>query len=137
MSRSILIDTNAYSIYKQGSPQAIEVVDYAESIGLPLIVMGELLAGFGSGKREASNRLELQEFLALPAVITVPLDEQTTEFYAQIYGTLRRKGTPIPTNDIWIAALALQHGYALFSYDIHFKFVEGLQFGSTVVELLN
>lgn len=122
---SILLDTNGYSAFKQGRPEAVEIVQRAPHLALSSTILGELLAGFAVGTQEARNRAELQMFLASERVHLLPVDDGTAAYYASVYRMLRRKGRPIPTNDIWIAASALQHGYALFSYDGHFQYVDG------------
>ena len=78
------------------------------------------------GNREKENREELEEFLDAPRVVVYTIDENTAEFYAEILTDLRKKGTPIPTNDIWIASVAFQHGLKLFSKDEHFRNISGL-----------
>jgi predicted nucleic acid-binding protein len=128
--KPILIDSNGYTAFKRGDAAAIEIVRRAERMRLSAIVLGELLAGFRFGKREAVNRRELSEFLASPRVDVLAVDEGTAEHYRAVYGMLRSKGKPIPTNDLWIAASALQHGCALFSFDAHFHHVDGLTFGA-------
>jgi tRNA(fMet)-specific endonuclease VapC len=131
----ILLDTNAYAAFKQGQPEAVEVIQRAPHIYLSTTVLGELLAGFAVGTREARNRAELQQFLESERVRVLSVDNVTADYYAVVYSSLRRKGRPIPTNDIWIAATALQHHCMLFSYDIHFKEVEGLLAGNTLIDL--
>lgn len=98
-------------------------------------MIGELLAGFAVGSREEKNRGQLRQFLASVRVAIGAVDEDTAVYYAKVYRTLRTKGRPIPTNDMWIAATALQHGCALFSYDGHFQAIEGLVVGTTAAEL--
>lgn len=105
-------------------------------IAISGIVLGELLGGFAAGSREAVNRQELQQFLASPRVKVLILDEQTADNYALVYAELRRQGKPIPTNDMWIAAHALQHNLALFSYDSHFQNVGGLLVGTTLTDFV-
>jgi len=83
-------------------------------------VLGEILAGFVSGKRNEKNRAELAGFLESPRVSLIDLDDATAERYAMIYATLKTAGTPIPTNDLWIAASAMQHGLFLLTLDAHF-----------------
>jgi tRNA(fMet)-specific endonuclease VapC len=122
----VLLDTNGYTAFKQAQPDAVEVFQRAARLALSSVVLGELLAGFAVGSREAQNRAELQQFLASDRVYLLVVDDGTAAFYAKIYSQLRKKGRPIPTNDLWIAASALQHGYALFSYDAHFEQIEGL-----------
>ncbi|MFN8475775.1 MAG: type II toxin-antitoxin system VapC family toxin [Anaerolineae bacterium] len=134
---TILLDTNAYVAFKQGQADAVEIIQRAQRLALSSIVLGELLAGFAVGSREATNRLELQLFLASERVQIVRVDEETAVHYAMVYRALRSKGQPIPTNDMWIAASALQHGYALYSYDRHFRAVDGLRVGATPFGLLD
>src|SRR5262245_47255434 len=132
----ILLDTNAYAAFKQGLPDAVDIVQRATRLALSSTVLGELLAGLAVGSREAKNRAELQQFLGSDRVYIFPVDDGTAAYYATVYRVLRSKGHPIPTNDMWIAASALQHGYALFSYDRHFQHVDGLLVGATPVDLM-
>jgi tRNA(fMet)-specific endonuclease VapC len=134
--RSVLLDANAYTAFKKGVPEAVEILRHAPLIGLDSIATGELLGGFAHGTREAWNRRQLEEFCASPRVQRFQIDEKTAELYAQIYADLRRQGRPIPTNDMWIAASALRHGLALFTYDSHFEYVAGLSTGSILEDFL-
>lgn len=106
-----------------------------ESVYLNIVVLGELLSGFRVGSREEKNRRELRRFLSFGQVSLVPLKEETAQHYASIHATLKKAGMPIPTNDLWIAASALEHGVALYSYDSHFQAVEGLHVGASPLEL--
>lgn len=124
--RKILLDTNGYVAFKKGSEDAVEIMRLAEEIYISVVVLGELLAGFVLGGHEGRNRKELSEFLSSPRVYILMIDTETTEFYARIFSQLRKKGQPIPTNDLWLAATALQHGYGVFSFDKHFSAVENL-----------
>lgn len=133
--RTVMLDTNAYTAFKLGSAEALEIIQLAPSLAINITVLGELLAGFAVGSREAQNRAELQQFLASPRVQLRLVDEYTSQFYARVYQGLKHKGKPIPTNDMWIAASALQHGDVLFSADKHFQYVEGLVVGATVEAL--
>jgi tRNA(fMet)-specific endonuclease VapC len=102
-------------------------VESATEVWLSLIVVGELQAGFLEGSQRLRNERLLAKFLSKPNVdILIPTAE-TTEFYARIWGALRRQGTPIPTNDIWISALALEHDLTLDTRDQHFQQVPGLK----------
>jgi predicted nucleic acid-binding protein len=92
----------------------------AENILLPAIVLGELLSGFEAGNRRQKNRLELESFLKSPRVSIMPMTEETAERYAHIYAYLRKNGRPIPTNDLWIAASAMEHSAELLTWDAHF-----------------
>lgn len=134
--RDILLDTNAYSAFKRNSPDAIEIIKHAPVIGINSIVLGELLAGFAVGKREALNRQELDKFLGSKRVKLLTVDEGTSEYYAIIYRNLRQKGQPIPTNDMWIGATALRHGFAVFTYDGHFQYVGGLKIGNRLSDFV-
>jgi predicted nucleic acid-binding protein len=125
----ILLDTNTYVAFKRGNPEVLEVLQQACQIGLCSVVLGELLAGFALGNRESRNLEELNEFLQAPRVVLFTVDEVTAKYYAKVYKQLRAQGQPIPTNDLWIAAIALQHSFALLSYDQHFLNVEDLLWG--------
>lgn len=122
----ILIDTNIYSGAMRGDAEIVEVLRQVEFIGVSAISIGELLSGFKGGNRETENRRELGVFLDSPRVTLFSVDEYTAGYYCAILDQLRRHGTPIPTNDIWIAALAFQHGLPLFTRDGHFSIIEGL-----------
>ena len=124
--KKILLDTNAYAAFKNGNTDAIEIIRLAEKIGISSIVLGELLAGFILGDREKLNRKELSEFLCSPRVTLLLIDNETSEYYARIFQQLRRKGQPIPTNDLWIAATSIQHGFTIFTYDKHFLDIDNL-----------
>jgi len=111
----VALDTNAYVDFCRGEPATVDLLEKADSIHLPFVVLAELRAGFAVGRRGSENERVLGLFLGKPGV-----HEQTTHQYAALYRQLRRQGTPIPTNDIWIAALVLQHGLALHARDRHF-----------------
>jgi predicted nucleic acid-binding protein len=122
----ILIDTSIYSGALRGDQEIVRVLRGAEHIGLSAISLGELFSGFKGGNREEENKRELGIFLDSPRVALYPVNEYTAEHYCAILDQLRRSGMPIPTNDIWIAAIAFQHGFALFTRDRHFSKIEGL-----------
>lgn len=134
--RPILIDTNAYAAFMLGDMAAVEIIAHAERILLNSIVLGELLGGFAAGTREARNRAELARFLDSPRVEVVPMTSQTADSYALVYASLRRKGQPIPSNDLWIAASALEHGAALLTRDAHFGRIDGLRCGQRLEDFL-
>ena len=113
-----------------------QVIAHAPRIGINSIVLGELLSGFAVGTREAENRQELEQFLASERVHHLVIDAATAAQYAGVYRELRRRGRPILTNDMWIAASALQHGFAVFSDDGHFHEVSGLQVGMRLDDFL-
>ena len=124
--RRLLIDTNIYSYALRGDDDVVEVLRKSEQIGISVISIGELFSGFKGGGREKKNREELEIFLDSPRVVVYPVDEDTSEFYAEIINNLREIGKPVPTNDVWIAAIAFQNGLKLFTKDIHFKTIPGL-----------
>lgn len=128
------MDTNAYVAFKRGHSEPITILQRAPAIRLNSIVLGELLAGFAVGTDEETNHRELQEFLSSPRVTVLPVDASTAKQYALVYRALRHAGTPIPTNDLWIAATAIQHGLHLFSYDQHFRLIDGLHVGASASE---
>lgn len=134
--RHILLDTNAYAAFKRGEPGALDIVQTADTLGLSTVVLGELLGGFALGARAERNRRELTAFLESPRVKVLAVSETTAEFYASVFAALRRKGQPIPTNDLWVAATALEHGLGLFTYDRHFQTVDGLIAGSRPEDFL-
>lgn len=126
--RKVLIDTNIYSAFKRNEPEIVTAFRHFDFIGISITVLAELYAGFRGGKREKRNRADLEEFMNSARVHFIGHDRDTAEFYAQIFNKLKEKGKPIPTNDIWIAASAMQNGLALFSRDSHFSHIEGLIF---------
>lgn len=128
--RRILLDTSAYSAFFRGHAKVLEAVQMAAEIYLNPIVLGELHSGFLKGSRAESNRNTLTEFLASTRVATLPIDDETSVRYAIILHGLRRAGTPIPTNDIWIAASAMQHGLFVVTNGAHFDKVP--QIGTVV-----
>ncbi len=124
--KKALIDTNIYSFAMRGNPEVTGVLRSLDVIGISAISIGELIAGFKRGARVGKNMDELALFLDSPRVVIHPIDVDTAEFYASILSNLRQAGTPIPTNDIWIAAITFQYGYKLFTKDRHFDRVPGL-----------
>ena len=118
--RRILLDTSAFSAFMRNQQDAVFCVRGAAEIYLTPIVLGELHSGFQRGSRSEENAQLLSEFLASPRVTILVIDEETAFRYAEIINALRRTGTPIPTNDIWIAASAVQHGLYVITADHHF-----------------
>ena len=122
----VAVDSNRYTDLCRGEARAVDVVTSADEIYMPLIVIAEQRAGFAFGSKQAENEANLTRFLNTEGVYVLAPDEQTTHVYAQVYAGLRRRGTPIPTNDIWIAALAIQHDLLLFDRDSDFDYVPNL-----------
>jgi len=134
--RPVLLNTNAYTAFMLGAPEVVDVVAHADELYLNSIVLGELLGGFAAGTREPKNRAELARFLDSPRLETLPITAQTADSYALVYAGLRRKGQPIPTNDLWIAVSALEHGAALLTRDAHFAHIDGLRSGQRLEDFL-
>lgn len=124
----VVLDTNAYGAWKRGHQGITELVRRSEQIYISSIVLGELLFGFRGGTRFSSNLAELESFLERPFVSLLPVTFVTADRFSRIALSLRRSGKPLPSNDIWIAAHALETGADLVSFDRHFEHVEGLAF---------
>ena len=125
MSRYVL-DTSAYSHFQRGEPQVVDLIDGADWLGLPSIVLGELEVGFllGMPERLEANRSVLREFMANPVVEELGLDHEVSLIWAEILVVLRTAGIKVPTNDIWIAAIAARHGVSVLTYDHHFRAIQ-------------
>ncbi len=121
-----LLDTNAYSALMRGEAQVADRVRRAQEVLLSAVAVGELLFGFRSGSRYQKNLGQLEAFLENPYVSFVPVTRTTADRFARVAAGLRKQGVPIPTNDIWIAAHAMETGAELLSYDEHFASVAGL-----------
>jgi len=116
----IALDTNAYSDYARGQPGRIQLIQTASEIHLPLFTLAELRAGFLRGGQQRKNEADLLRFLRSTRVSLLLPDEDTATHFAYLDQQLRRQGTPIPVNDLWIAALVVQHGMVLCTSDAHF-----------------
>ena len=121
----MILDTNALSAAADREPGALEVVAKAERLAVPVIVLGEYRLGIAQSRRRTEYENWLGEWIG--AVTVLDIDEETTHHYAAIGLELKRSGTPIPANDLWIAALCRQHAMPLVSRDRHFDLVKGLQ----------
>lgn len=116
----LALDTNRYADLCRGDAAVVHVVAHAEAVFLPFVVIGELRSGFAGGAQTRANERTLQRFLAKPGVDLLFATEATTHHYASLHNQLRAQGTPIPTNDLWIAALVLEHNLVLATRDTHF-----------------
>jgi len=116
----VALDTNRYTDLCRGDAAVTEAVEVADQVWLPFVVLGELRAGFAVGSQGPRNESVLRRLLLKSGVGVLYPDEQTTHHYANVYRQLRKQGTPIPTNDMWIAALVLQHSLSLCDRDAHF-----------------
>lgn len=117
------LDTSAYSHFKRGEPAAVELLTSASQVFVPVIVLGELRTGFRLGRRRLQNEKELRQFLSHDAVRVVEVDDDVSSLYADIVIELRKAGTPVPTNDIWIAACAARDAATIVTYDAHFRLI--------------
>ncbi|RPJ87113.1 MAG: type II toxin-antitoxin system VapC family toxin [Acidobacteria bacterium] len=115
------MDTSAYSHFRRGASAAVGAISSARWLGVPSIVLGELRTGFLVGGQRAEKERRLSHFLAHPVVEVLTVDSETAGLYAEIMVSLRQAGTPIPSNDIWIAAVAAQTASTVLTYDDHFR----------------
>jgi len=126
--KRVLIDTNIYVEAMFGNPEIVRKLQKVDMIGLSAISIGELLAGFKIRMEQSEQISQFEEFLDSPRVELSSVTYSTADFYSEIYLKLRKAGTPIPTNDIWIAATALEHGFRIFTLDKHFQNIAGMNF---------
>ncbi|MCE5254048.1 MAG: type II toxin-antitoxin system VapC family toxin [Actinomycetia bacterium] len=134
--RHVLIDTNVLAGFFAGDPETVEAFQRVSSLAINTVILGELLSGFAMGTRTGEKRRLPARFLAGPRVGLLPLGPDTAEHYAGVFSQLRRKGTPIPTNNMWVAASALEHGLTLLTRDAHLAAIDGLLTAGTVDRLL-
>jgi len=121
-----LLDTNAYSALKRGHGEVAQLVRDSVELAFSMVVIGELLFGFRNGTLLERNTAELEALLAHPRVTVLPVTRTTAGRFGRIAAMLRKAGTPIPSNDIWIAAHAVESGAELLSFDAHFAAIPGL-----------
>ena len=118
------LDTNIVSAWLKGETPIADLIDGAESVFLPIIVVGELYYGAAFSSQVAKNTTDIKRITSRYPVLS--LDEDTTMVYGSIKTGLRKKGKPIPENDIWIAAIVIQNDLTLVSRDGHFKEIDEL-----------
>ncbi|MDA3896042.1 MAG: type II toxin-antitoxin system VapC family toxin [Desulfobacteraceae bacterium] len=124
----LLIDTNVYVGFKSGHAEVVDYLAMADLILISPIVSGELMFGFRNGSRFDQNMMELNQFLSHAAVDIIQISAVTADRYSRIATLLKKQGTPIPSNDIWIAAQTMETGAELVTMDKHFQNVQGLIF---------
>lgn len=117
----LAVDTNAYTAFCKGNRTAVDAIQTADEIILPLMVVAELRSGFAAGRNGDKNEKILQRFLNSKRVSVKSPNEGTTFIYARLFTYLRKKGTPIPINDLWIASIVLQNDATLLTFDQHFE----------------
>ena len=127
----LLLDTSAYSELHRDHETVIERLRRSSEVAVSPVLLGELRSRFRAGARQAQNEQVLQRFLAKPSVRLLTIDSQTSEHYAALHADLRSRGVPVPTNDLWLAASAAQHGLRILTLDAHF-----LRFPTLLVEYL-
>jgi tRNA(fMet)-specific endonuclease VapC len=123
----IALDTNAYRALDDGNAKLSGFIKAAGQLGLPITVLGEIYYGLFSGNKQEVNLLNLNRFLAVPRLELLQIDEATARAFGEIASELREKGKPIQQNDMWIAALCKQYGYALATADKGFAAISGLE----------
>ena len=118
---NVLLDTSAYAALQRGHQAILDVLRRSETVAVSAVVLGELYSGFRAGNRWAENTAQLAQFLSKPSVRVLNVTEETALRYAEVDAYLRKKGRPIPRNDVWIAAVALEHGLQLLTLGVHFR----------------
>ncbi len=122
----LVLDTSAYSHMRAGHEVVIELVAMAQTVLVPVTVLGELEGAFQFGRKAKENRIALVSFLDEPFVSILPSTTEVARRYGQVYAILRKAGTPIPVNDMWIAAATIDCGGRLLSFDQHYERIESL-----------
>ena len=122
----ILLDTSGYVGFKRGTEEVVDSITSAEAVLFSPVVLGELMFGFRNGNRFKENMDELSKFLEHKVVEIIHIGKTTSDRYSRIAHHLKRQGTPIPSNDIWIAAQAMEHGAEIITLDRHFENITGL-----------
>ncbi len=122
----LCIDTNIYSAFKRGDENIIELLETCDEVYVPAVVLGELYAGFHQGSRQKENLRELALFLDMPGVSVIEIDKEIADRYGLLIKILKKQATPIPTNDVWIAASTMEKGAKLATHDAHFDHIPGI-----------
>ena len=125
--KKVLLDTNAYSKLFTGDEKVLTVLSKANTVFMSVFVLGELYSGFRGSKKEFENREILDKFIEQPTVRILDASQDTSEVFAHIKHDLKLAGTPIPINDVWIAAHVMEMGSVLITYDQHFLQIKGLR----------
>ncbi len=132
--KKILLDTNAYVRFLRGDEKVMAYLAKAENVYMSVFVLGELYAGFKAGGKERENRRILEKFLLKSTVSVLEATMETADVFGFIMASLKKSGTPIPVNDVWIAAHALETGSLLVTYDDHFAMVPGVRLWDEIGE---
>lgn len=118
---NILLDTNAYTHFQKSQPSIVKALSEADRVYVPAVVLGELYYGFEAGSQKSYNEKLLEEFLQSQRIEILTVELRTAQIYGHLRAYLKSQATPIPINDIWIAALAVQYGLSILSLDAHFN----------------
>ena len=132
--KKVLLDTNAYASFLHGDDKVLEILAKTQIVFMSVFVLGELYAGFRGGAKQKQNKLMLEEFLQKPSVSSLDATRETSEIFGQIKYSLKKAGTPMPINDVWIASHVFETGSLLISYDSHFLNVPGLRIWDEIYE---
>jgi tRNA(fMet)-specific endonuclease VapC len=125
--RNIILDTNAYARLLTGEKDVLDMVAAAEVVFMSIFVLGELYAGFAGGTKRQENRDILRRFLIKPTVKILNATSETADIFGSLKNTLRQAGTPVPINDVWIAAHGMETGSVIVTYDQHFLKIAGIR----------
>ena len=125
--KKILLDTNAYTKFLTGDEAVLNILAGAEIIYMSIFVLGELHAGFKGGNQEKKNNELLDRFLGKPGITILNATSETAQTFGMVKASLRTAGTPLPINDVWIGAHALETGSVVVTYDHHFEKIPGLR----------
>jgi tRNA(fMet)-specific endonuclease VapC len=125
--RSIILDTNAYARLLTGEKDVLDMVAAAEVIFMSIFVLGELYAGFAGGTKRRENRDILRRFLVKPTVKILNATSETSDIFGSLKNTLKQAGTPVPINDVWIAAHGMETGSVIVTYEQHFLKIAGIR----------
>lgn len=124
---ALVLDTNAYVRYLAGNERVLAELGRADAVHVSVFVLGELYAGFVGGRRGRENHDRLDAFLAKPGVTILDATRETAEIYGTLHDALKRAGTPLPMNDVWIAAHAFETASVLLTFDAHFDVIPNLR----------
>jgi len=125
--KKIVLDTNAYSRLLAGDNHVLAVTASAEVVFMSVFVLGELYAGFQGGSKQKENLEILKRFLTKPSVKSLHTTGETAEIFGVLKNSLKKSGTPIPINDVWIAAHAIETGSVIVTFDRHFNAIQGIR----------
>ena len=125
--KRILLDTNTYSRLLTGDEKVLSILAESDVVYMSIFVLGELYAGFKGGNKEQKNTQLLKRFIQKPTVEILEATEETSKIFGQLKNDLKKAGTPLPINDVWIAAHTLESGSTLITYDIHFREIPGIR----------